>query len=209
MILKTKKIKIFGNKDFTIQSLSPDKSEYVNDALTIQGLVDLSMDVSQTENIFEADDNPEYIVTRTPPIAEGTANIRGIENKYIPKIYPAVGGEGRGIRIGEDLPEKYFGFMVKEQVEVEGIKSENLYVFYTCRATSLPSLATASVSNAGVTPRGLPLGLRCIPTEYKKADGSNGRVLYDIFNSVDDKYDFDRFKDGIVMPVDITEAKPI
>ena len=198
---KTIPVKMQGNRRFVLQPLNDTKTAYTDEAVNIIGLVDLSGSFTIEETSFPADDDPEFMVATGAPIGTLTGNMRGFDIEKYPLIYPAMSGTN-GVWVGGDLPVRRFGFTFDEQVEEEGVKSVNRYVLFNCRATNLPDIASATISNSVTEPRVIPLAITVMPIFYDRADGSRGRLIYAIFNSVKHPTMFAQFADGLVMPTE-------
>lgn len=197
---QTSKAIAFGNDRLIVASLNADQNGYEDNAVRVRGLVDISIDFTQETTPYPADDNPEYFAVIGAPSGDGTTTFRGMENKDYARFYPVISGQGKGVHFGADNPVKYFGITFDQKQTVDGVESINRYIFYKCRATNLPSIATETISGSSITPRDILISISVSPVFYDKGNGTKGRVIFSVFNSIEDPTMFAQFDEGILFP---------
>jgi len=194
-----KKIWANGNSRLITRELDATEDGFTAEPVIWEGLVETSLTFSQTINHYPADNNPRYASIASPPTGSGTITLFGIKPSDWKNVLSVI-ADTKGTRFGEDLPVKFFGLSFDEEVS-DG--SKNKIILYKVNITDLPSIETSTKSEDNVDPRDVVLNVEVSPVFYDKEDGSRGRVIYDIFNSIENKELFDANGSTIAFPEEL------
>ena len=186
-----------GNKNFMTQELLEDKSDYVGDAYIWdkEGLISAAFTFAREETEFPADDISDFVVITGEATGEGTVTLRGIECETYKRVIN-IGNTVDGVTFGENLGIKRFGLSFDAQRNDGSIDK---YVFFCCRYNGMPAVNTNTLSGSVQEPT-VTMPIRITPIIYKKADGSYGKAIFKVLNSVKHPAAFNLYKDRFVIP---------
>ena len=186
-----------GNKNLITQELLEDKSAYVGEAYKWEkeGLISAALTFTREETEFSADDISDFIVITGEATGEGTVTVRGLEWETYNHVIN-IGNTADGVTFGENLGIKRFGLSFDAQ---RNDGSVDKYVFFCCRYNGMPAVNTNTLSGSIQEPT-VSLPIRITPIIYKKADGSEGKAVFKVLNSVKHAAAFALYKDSFVIP---------
>lgn len=138
----------------------------------IEGLIELSLDISEELTKIPADNNPAFATFKSPAIGSGELKITAIPLHDYALLTSAIQGSSNVIAFGEDVPVTYHGFSFKKIYVADGVQSTNLIMAHRC-VFGFPTEGSVTKDEAGNTITECTIPFEVYPAYY--TDGSETR----------------------------------
>lgn len=192
--------KIYDKGNFSLITAKLDEETNTYGAVyQWDGLMEISIDLTQNSAQVSADDDPAYLDLKGPITGTGTIKLVGIKNDEFEQLMPVTKDKNGAILFGEDLPSVVIGLSFLNQHFENGVVSINKTTFnkVTC---AIPSMPTQSVDSEGTTITEVSIPVTINPYFYDD-NGEKKRVTMSKLNSVANKAIWATAKDQIYIPV--------